>query len=131
MSRRLNVQQQNNLTFEAMLSTARHYREIGLAIVLTEFFDARGIDVDESAIVWAQTDGYMLGFPHGLGGLLVTPNKTFIEFELEMNAEHTKVTHVHEYSDVTAKQNMSNHNRGIGRGYGALAVAVLEALNAT
>jgi hypothetical protein len=129
MPLRLNVQQQNSLTFEDLLSTAQRFRETGLAAGLVEFFCAQEIDIDSSAIVWAQSESYMLGFPHGLRGLLVTSTKNFFEFELELNAERTKVMHVHDFLDVTSKQNMSIHNRGTGQGYGALCLQVLEALN--
>jgi hypothetical protein len=130
MSLRLNVQQQNSLTFEELLSTAKRFREAGLATGLAEFFRAQEIDIDSSAIVWAQSESYMLGFPYGLRGLLVTSTKNFFEFELELNAEHTKVIHVHEFLDVTAKQNISIHNRGTGQGLGALSLKVLDSLNA-
>lgn len=71
----------------------------------------------------------MLGFPYGLRGLLVTLTKRFIEYELELNPEQTKIAQVHEFLDVSAMQNMPIHNRGIGQGLGALSVAVLAALN--
>jgi hypothetical protein len=130
MSLRLNVQEQNSLTFERMLSTAKQFRENAVAPALTAFLRTHEIEVDSSAIVWARSDSYMLGFEHGIQGLLVTPSHRFFEFELEWDAQQLIVTHVHEFSDVTATQNMSIHNRGIGKGNGALAVSVLEVLNA-
>ena len=129
MSLRLDVQQQNSLTFEELLHTAQYYRETGLTVGLINFFRDQEIDIDSSAIVWAQSENYMLGFPYGLRGLLVTPTKRFFEFDLELNAEQTRLIYVHDFSDVTSKQNMSTHNRGTGKGYGTLCLEVLETLN--
>ena len=129
MSIQLNVQQQNHLAFEAMLRTARGFREKGVALGLIDFFFTHGIDVNSSAIVFAQTESYMLGFAHGLGGLLVTSDKQYYSFNLELDETLMLVTWVHEFSDVTAEQNMSARNRGTGQGEGAVAAAVLDALN--
>lgn len=129
MSLQRNVQQRNEGTFEAMLATAKHFRERGVPAAVHAFLAQRGIELSTSAIVRAQTESYMLGFEFGLGGLLVTQDHRFFEFELELDASLGKVVFVHEYSEVTERQNTSRHNRGTGKGDGALAIEVVEALN--
>jgi hypothetical protein len=123
-----NVKQQNLLTFEAMLARATHFRSRDVAKGVREFFARHGIEIDKSAIVWAQTEDYMLGFEFGLKGFLVTSERRFYRFELELSSSLEKVVTVHEFEDVTAQQNGSEHNRGTGKGEGALAIAVLEAM---
>lgn len=90
----------------------------------------KGIDVDASVIVQA-SEGYILGFPFGLGGMLLTADHRFFTFELELNTALTEVVSVHEFIEVTSQQNMSMTNKRTGKGFGALAVTVLRAVNAT
>ena len=71
----------------------------------------------------------MLGFPYGLRGLLITPTKRFVEYELELKPEQTKIAYVHKFLNVSAMQDMPIHNRSIGQGCGALLVAVVEEQN--
>ncbi len=129
MSLQQNVQQQNQVSFEKMLATAQHFRANGVAIGIRKFLAGHGIDVDRSAIIWGHSDKYMLGFEFGLEGTLVTVDKKIFHFELELNSTLTEVVTVYEFADVTAEQNMSENNRGTGKGDGALAVDVLAALN--
>ncbi len=129
MSQQRNVQQQNEGSFETMLATAKYFREHGVPIGVQAFLAQCGIELSTSAIVRAHTESYMLGFEFGLGGLVVTQDRRFFEFELELDASLNKVISVHEYSDVTEKQNTAGHNRGTGKGTGALAIEVVEALN--
>ena len=129
MSIQLNVQQQNALTFEAMLAKAKYFRSHGVPIGIRKFFALHGIDIDRSAIIRARSESYMLGYAFGLEGLLVTVGRRFFRFELELDTAQEEVVFVHAFMDVTAQQNDSEHNRGTGKGEGALAVAVLEAMN--
>ena len=129
MSVRRNVQQQNSRTFESMLTRAKHFRAHGVAVGIRKFFAMHGIEVDRSAIIWARSESYMLGFEFGLEGMVVTPERKFFFFALELDSLQAEVILVHEFADVTVEQNCSEHNRGTGKGEGALAVAVLEAIN--
>lgn len=128
MSIQLNVQQQNNIAFDAMLATASRYRTRGVNGAVRAFLAAQGIAVDRCAIVHAQED-YALGMEHGFGGLLVTEQGRFHSFELELDPARARVVQVHEFEDTTAQQNLSGHNRGRGKGQGVLALAVLTMLN--
>ena len=71
MSLQRNVQQQNELTFDDMLARAQLFRAHGIPIGVRNFLAMQGIDVDTSVIVQA-SEGYVLGFPFGLGGMLLT-----------------------------------------------------------
>lgn len=130
MSLQRNVQQQNELTFDNMLARARLFRALGVPVGARNFLTTQGIDVDTSVIVQA-SESYMLGFPFGLGGMLLTADYRFFTFELELNAALTDVVFVHEFIDVTSQQNMFMTSKGTGKGFGALAVTVLRAVNAT
>lgn len=128
MSLQRNVQQQNELTFDRMLARAQIFRAHGVPIGVRNFLRRRGVDIDSSVIVQA-SEGYILGFEFGLGGILLTADYRFFTFELELNPAITDVLFVHEFIDVTSRQDMSMTNRGTGKGFGALAVAVLHAVN--
>jgi hypothetical protein len=128
MSLQRNVQQQNDLAFHEMLAAAEHFRARGIPVGARDFLTRQGIDLDTSVIV-AASDGFILGFSFGLGGILLTADRRFFSFELELNAALTDVVFVHEFADVTAQQNVSSNNKGTGVGFGALAIAVLQALS--
>ena len=129
MSIQRNVQQQNALTFETMLTCAKHIRVHGLAAGIRNFFALQGIEIDRCAIVWACSEKYMLGYEFGMRGMLVTPERKFFSFELELDSLQAEVTVVHEFADASAEQNTSAQNRGTGKGQGVSAIAVLEAIN--
>jgi hypothetical protein len=129
MSLRRNVKEQNDFQLAGMLAVASHFRDNGVAPGVDHFFVSHGIDLNSSAIVFAQTQSYMLSFESGLGGLLVTRDHLFYEFELELTPDLSVVSKVHEFTDVTHKQNTSVKNRATGKGYGALALEVLQMIN--
>lgn len=131
MSLQRNVQQQNELTFESMLKTAKYFREQGVSRGSEVFFAQQNIKLDTSAIVFAQSDGHMMGFRFGFGGLIVTEQHQFYSFELEMNSTLSEVVFVHKFNEVTAEQNFSKNNKGTGKGIGALTLEVLAELNAS
>ena len=64
-----------------------------------------------------------------LFGLLLNQNKKFLSFEFFTDKHFLIVESLEEWMDVTSKQNMNTSNRGIGEGYGALALKVLQELN--
>jgi hypothetical protein len=130
MPRQRNVQKQNDDTVVSLRSTAEHFRVHGVSPVIEAFLSGHGVVLSTSAIVWAHTENYMLGFDFGFGGLVVTQDHRFFEFEVELDASLEKVIFVHEFTEVTKLQNTSTQNRGIGKGYGALAIEVVDALNA-
>jgi len=128
LSRQRNVQQQNGISFHQMLGRAQHFRAHGVPTGVRHFLAKRGIDIDTSVIVQA-FDGDNFGLPFGLGGILLTRDQRFFSFEFELNAALTDVVIVHEFEDVTSQQNVSSSNKGTGKGFGALAISVLRALD--
>ena len=65
------------------------------------------------------------GMP-SLWGVLLTQDERFIRFEIDTDPS----VKVYQWEDVTATQNLSEHNRGTGIGDGALAIRILRDLNA-
>lgn len=70
------------------------------------------------------------GIPR-LFGVLLTQSERFIKFELDTDEHHRVVVEAETWCDVTERQNLSRHNRGIGAGEGALAIKVLREFNET
>lgn len=130
MSVQRNVHQQNELQFQALLATAIAVRSEGVPHFVAAFLRERGIEPSKCAFVEVERNGFMLGLLNGFRALLVTPEQQFFEIELEANASSTEVVHVHAFTNVTGHQNVSLHNPGTGKGTGALALAVLQTLNA-
>ena len=94
------------------------------------FLQNKGISLEASAVVELETESYMLGFKHGVRGLIVTQGHQFFAFELELDESHMNVTSVLNFQNITREQNMSRSNPGTGVGRGALAVEVLSRLSA-
>ena len=94
-----------------MLAAAEHFRARGIPVGARDFLIRQGIDLDTSVIVEA-SEGFILGFPFGLGGILLTADRRFYSFELELNPALTDVVFVHEFADVSAQQNVSLNNKG-------------------
>jgi hypothetical protein len=130
MSRQQNVQQQNEQTFDSMLKSARYFREHGVSRGVEKFFLEHNIDINAAAIIFALTDGYMMGFSFGIRGLIVTEKERFFSFELELDSSLNEVVFVHEFEEVTAEQNLILNNKGSGKGNGQIALDVLRTVNA-
>ena len=129
MAQPRNVQQQNTLTVEAMLATARAVRRSGMPVGAARFLAARGVDVADCAVVSIETAGYMLCLAHGIEALLVTPEQRIHEVELELDESHEHVLQVIAFRDVTDAQDFSTQNRGTGWGWGAMALEVQRRLS--
>jgi hypothetical protein len=63
-----------------------------------------------------------------LFGRILTNTGRFIEFELETDNTHEKLLSVEQWEDVTNTQNFSEHNKGKGIGYGAIAMKIQNQL---
>lgn len=127
MSLQRNVQQQNELVFNDMLAEAQYYRAEGFPLCVRDYLVSQGIDTDTSVVVKSYP-GVMFECCFGLGGLLLTADHRFIEFEVQLNEASTEVVFVHKFTDVTAQQNMSATNKATGKGFGALTLDVLRAM---
>jgi hypothetical protein len=117
--RQLNVQQQNALEEQQLRSTAMYWRENGIPEALRKCGQERGVNWNRSVIVDLETE--FPGIP-SLFGVVLTQDKRFIRFEVETNGAEE----VQEWSDITSKQNLNEHNRGTGVGNGALALKILR-----
>lgn len=96
-------------------------------MALRQVAQERGVDCDRAVVIRFEID--FPGMPRVFGQLL-TSEARFIRFEMETDARHLVVEGGVEWSDVTDEQNLSSHNRGFGAGAGAIALRVLEELNA-
>jgi hypothetical protein len=122
--RQLNVQQQNARTLQSLRSTAEHWRTHPVPEALLLAARQRGVDLSSAIVVDLEID--FPGMP-SLFGVLLTKEERFVKFEIDTEQSEPEV---YEWRDITASQNLSEHNRGIGVGDGALAIQVLHALDA-
>lgn len=122
--RQLNVQQQNARTLRSLRSTAEYWRAHPVPEALGLAARQRGVDLSRAIIVSLDID--FPGMP-SLFGVLLTQDERFIKFEIDAGPSEPEV---YEWLDITASQNLGEHNRGIGVGDGALAIRLLHALNA-
>ena len=129
MSLKLSVQAQNDATRDRLVGTAIHFRENSVPLCVLKAFAERGIDFSKSVVLYGETNGTICGYWHGYHGLILTSAKRFFEFEFELDASQSQVIAVHGFCDVTDQQNMSARNRGVGKGFGVIAIEVLEQLN--
>ncbi|WP_431052210.1 hypothetical protein [Roseateles sp. L2-2] len=128
MSRQQNVQQQNALAKFRIRDIASHWRATPWPVALRQVAQERGVDCDRAIVIRLEID--FPGMPR-LFGQLLTSEVRFIRFEMETDARHLVVEGDVEWNDVTDEQNLSSQNRGFGAGAGAIALRVLEELNAT
>lgn len=126
--RQKSVQDQNILLRESIRKCAAYFREAPEHIppVLIEVSCAKGVD-------WSNAILLDLGVCDpgcsSLTGLLLDQSGRFIEFELDASDDLSSLVELYVWKDISAEQNYSQHNRGIGVGYGALALAVQADLN--
>lgn len=121
--RQLNVQEQNQLTEHSIREHVRYWRENSLPVALICTGQARGIDWSRSIVLELEID--FPGMPR-LFGLLLSQDERFIQFEIDTDEQHRVPISVDEWDDVTDRHNTNLHNRGIGAGYGALALKVFH-----
>jgi len=121
--RQLNVQQQNARTEESVRSESTYWREHGVPEALRICGEQRGVQWHKAIVVGLDQD--FPGMP-SLFGVLLTQDERFIRFEIDTESD----VQVYQWEDITAAQNLNEHNRGTGVGYGALAIKILRHLNA-
>lgn len=121
--KQLNVQQQNAHTEDAVRAEATYWKVHGAPAELARIGKARGVQWDRSIILRLLID--FPGMPTFCGNL-VTQDQRFIAFEIDA----TDKVRVEQWKDITGTLNFNEHNKGIGVGYGALAVKVFRELSA-
>ena len=122
--RQLNVQLQNARTLRSLRSTAEYWRTHPVPEALLLSAQQRGVDLSKSIFVSLDID--FPGMP-SLFGTLFTQDERFVKFEIDTDNSEPEV---YEWLDITASQNLGEHNKGIGVGDGALAIQLLRDLNA-
>jgi len=125
--RQQSVQQQNMAALEALRAHAKHWRSTSLPPALIEAASLNGVSCATSIFLKFEID--FPGMPR-LFGIMLTGAERFIQFEIETDVSHTKLELVDVWRDVTAQQNLSFHNPGVGIGAGALALQILRELKA-
>ena len=118
--RQKNVQQQNAITLQGLRNEAHYWRTHPWPAALAQVAEARGVHEQEAILI-------DFGIGPDLYGTLVTPAGRFISFEIDGDSPQPLI---HEWLDITERQNFNLHNKGIGIGAGALALQVLRELNA-
>lgn len=126
--RQKSVQDQNALLRESIRKCAVYYRDAPGRIpqVLIDVACARGVD-------WSRSILLDLGVREpgcsSVMGRLLDQSGCFIEFEMDATDDLGSLVELYLWRDISAEQNCSQHNRGIGVGFGALALAVQADLN--
>ena len=123
--RQLNVQEQNALAEHAIRQEASYWRDHPLPGVLYEAGSQRGIDWEHSIIINLDID--FPGMP-ALFGSLFSQDERFIRFAIDTDPLQEQLCSVEEWCDVTNEVNFSEHNRGIGAGFGAMMIRIRRQL---
>lgn len=124
--RQQNVQQHQGAE-EAIRRTVTYWRQHALPKALVDCAAARDVDCGKSIVLKLEID--FPGMPR-LFGLLLTSGRRFIVFEIDSDENHLFAEKVDVWRDVTVEQNLSLHNAGTGAGFGALALKVLNEIEA-
>ncbi len=128
MAHQQNVQRGNAESRNLLLETARHWREKGLPAPLQRLLRDYEINPDR-LIVIGDASGDWPGHEFLMEFLILTETGDFLEIRVELSEDATSIMEVEKFEDVTADQNLSEHNRGFGKGDGYLALQVLAELN--
>ena len=123
--RQINVQEQNTIAQYKLLSIAKYWQAHPIPQALISCGEERGV-------LWTKAIVLELGIDHpgmpSLFGRILSSTDRFIEFELETDNAHEKTLSVEQWDDVTDDMNFSEHNKGSGVGYGAIALKVKSQL---
>lgn len=121
--RKMNVQQQNAWTESSLRNGAIYWRRHGVPAALALTGENQGVQWHRSIILSLDID--FPGMPT-LFGMLLSQDQRFIAFEVD--AADGEVL-LERWEDITHEQNFSQHNKGTGVGFGALALKVHSELN--
>ncbi|MBX8502988.1 hypothetical protein K5D43_14770 [Pseudomonas cichorii] len=119
--RQLNVQEQNAVVAYKIAKTACTWRERDIPVCLVEYAESQGVDWTDTIVLKLEID--FSGMPC-LFGLLLTQTERFIAFELDTDIAHRKLQAVDRWEDISDQQDYSVSKKGIGKGFGAIALEV-------
>ncbi|MFZ6733724.1 hypothetical protein ACO0LG_17485 [Undibacterium sp. Ji42W] len=125
--RQRNVQEQNRLSEYGLKTTATYWRAHALPEALHDAGLAHGIDWGNNSII-IDLDFDVPGIPDTLMGTILSQQEKFIEFEIETSQQHQLINSIEVWLDVIAQTNVHEHNRGTGRGAGAMALEIRREL---
>jgi hypothetical protein len=126
--RQKNVQEQIILERHKIYQEAVYWRDKGVADPVRVFLEDKGINPETSIFI-----GYELYFP-GMSsdfGIVLTEEHEFIEFELDLNKDRTRLMTVDWWQKITEEVEITNHKPGIGSTKWYIAIEVLDELNET
>lgn len=124
--RQLNVQEQVSSKKHGIRSRAQYWRAHDLPVPLIQLFESKNIDITTSIIIEYDQD-----FPGGSTdeGIILTQEGRFFEFWAELNQERTQLITLEYWEEVTKRYEIKDHQKGIGKTFGLLALEVLKELN--
>ena len=122
--RQKNVQEQTYLRKHSIKNTAVSFLAGKIPAGIKKMLSQKGFNSNNCALV--SLSAYPECCAHTFSGIIVTLSHQFIEFEVELNHNETEVAFVEKWMDITSQTEISDHKRGIGKTFGALAIEVLN-----
>lgn len=131
MARGLDVQSQNKQIKENCLREARYWREHGLPDVLAQVCQERGIDTEHAVFfdVGGSFDNNSFHEAEYLYGWIMHGHEQIVYFEIELADDGSPL--VAQWRDAAADFNFCRHNKGFGKGLGAILQEVWVEMNGT
>lgn len=126
--RPLNVQEQIDIRKDNILSEAKYWREHGIPKILELLFKEKGIDINKSIVLEYKQDYPGISTDEGL---LLTPEGEFYEFNIDLNSDRTEIVELYSIVNVSERYKVSEHEKGIGKSFGYIAMEILIELNST
>ncbi len=124
--RRLNVQEQTIVKKDSILQEAKFWRDNEVPEPLKNVFIKNGIEIEKSIILEYKQD-----FP-GIStdeGIILSEEGKFYEFDMDLNLDRTALIELYSFIDVSDRFMVEEHQKGIGKTYGFIAMEVLRELN--
>ena len=128
MAKSLNVQSQNIRTLDDILSFARYWRDKELPEAVLELLENKGISTKKLIVIHC-LQGSIYQEPNGMCWTIFTEEHDFYDLEVVFDAEFKHIVEVSEWKQTTLQYNFSKSNKGIGKGFGYLAIEAQAILN--
>jgi len=130
--RQLNVAEQNAVSQHKLLQAATWFRTHGDEIPspIRAFLEGRSIDL-ATAIDFEYEDLSTVGLTGHYSGLIVTVDRRFWRWELQLNEAKSSIVSIEEWREVTDKQMLSAHMPGTGKSRGLMCLAIVAQLNSS
>lgn len=128
--RQLNVAEQNAVSEYKLLQAATWFRAHTHEIPspIRAFLEARSIDL-ATAIDFEYEDLSAVGLIDHYSGLIVTVDRRFWRWELQLNEAKSAVVSIEEWREITDEQMLSAHMPGTGKSQGLMCLSIVAQLN--